>query len=253
MFRGYCADCDSRIFRGIDKELVESEQVFLALALRAASYAKWRSDVDMAATNSLAIEKYGHGDVPTCVFPPKLPADLLYRWRVSNFCIDWTMQMLRDGRTDCLNTVTIEFESRIPLRFSMAGLLTTDLRMREKSVDLEKCRLPPLLFMHLLDFDNTSRLVLSSPTYVPREIFQQFVNTLLSVALTGHLTDVLFRFMVNNNQGLAANPQFLSSLEPEQQGFLFASISANYYFGCPHSVTRLCYPPYMDFWSLCRK
>jgi len=161
-------------------------------------------------------------------------------------------RIIAEKQFERLNTVTIEFNEKVPFRFTMVGSFTTDIRMIPVEILRSDCAATPMYAMSILDFGNKSTLVISSHVSVPRKYLTQFMTEILKLSCSGHLTDVLLRFMINNNQGFAARPSFMNSMDHEAISYYFGSVSGKYYFGLNESVTRICFPPYLNEWTLKR-
>ena len=74
--------------------------------------------------------------------------------------------------------------------------------------------------------------------------FQEYANS-------GHLADILLRYMFVNNHGLIFKPSFVPTLNGEQARYLTGPLADKMYHGLDPQISRICDPPYFEYaWQL---
>lgn len=260
VFRGFCNACDSSLFEKIDQSLQLDDETYLLLAYRAACYSHWRAEVDLRSIELAPseIRKMVEGD--TSLPPLRTDFEKAYATptREAKRHRDESskrMDSLRDNidasNYDCLTTEVFDFGRRLPYRYSVAASFTTSLRHEHIYVSQEECPPTPSVYLHLLNVESTTKLILSWPNYVPDKFPNTWLTQLMQFSESGHLADVLLRYMFIFNHGLVFDPSVVPKLRHEQSAFLTSPLATSYYHGDKPEITRICEPPYFDHnWKL---
>jgi hypothetical protein len=255
IFRGFCNKCDSSIFRKIDQPLILDDESLALLAYRAACYWNWRSEVDLRTIELTPsnIRKIIQDDQS---MPPladnfeveqeaRATKTKEQRDRVSGMMKSIQSRVL-SGDYSFLESYILDFACNLPCRFSIASTFAISLHFENTEISQYECPPMPALFMHLLNSGGSTKLILSWLKDVPDRYPTDWLAKLIHYSETGHLADVLLRYMFIQNHGLVMRPSFASSLGFEQSSFLTASLASQFYLGQKPQPTRICNPPYFD-------
>jgi hypothetical protein len=260
VFRGFCNSCDSSLFEKIDETLNLTAEIFTLLAYRAASYSNWRAEVDLrnleltpgmvremvSADSSLPPLKEGFES-----FYEKQIDDSKRHRNDTKSLMSGLRNEIDAENFDYLETRVFDFGRRLPFRYSVAASFTTSLRHEHVNVSKSECGPTPSLYLHMLDSGSTTKLIMSWPKYVPQRIPDTWLTQLIQYSDSGHLADVLLRYMFIHNHGLVFSPSFVPSLDHEQASFLTAPLATSFYHGQKPGITRICEPPYFaSDWKL---
>lgn len=253
VFRGFCNPRDSSIFKPIDAPLQLSPEVYLLLAYRASCYWNWRANVDLRSLELLpdklseAVAKDTElprltGD-PALAIKPLIDAENDHCNRVAQVMTN-VREAVDNADYNFLETMTLDFGQDLPFRFSLAASFATSLRNEPVTISQKECPPMPAVFFHMLDVGGTTKLILSWPKYVPDRYPNEWLTQLIQYSESGHLADLIWRFMFINNHGLAFRPSFVPELNNEQCAFLTAPLATAFYHNVRPQVTRIAEPPY---------
>lgn len=260
VFRGFCNSCDSSLFEKIDRSLKLEDETYLLLAYRAACYSYWRAEVDLRTIELTPseVKKMVEGDAS---LPPlranfeksyAIPTNEAKRHRnESRKLMDSLRDKIDSSSLDFLTTHVFDFGRKLPYRYSVAASFTTSLRHEHVEISQEQCPPTPSVYLHLLNVDSTTKLIVSWPNYVPDKFSDAWLTQLMQYSESGHLADVLLRYMFIFNHGLVFNPSVVPTFRHEQSAFLTSPLATSYYHGDKPDITRICEPPYFDHnWKL---
>lgn len=260
VFRGFCNKCDASIFRRIDQPLALDPESFALLAYRAACYWNWRAEVDLRTAELIPLKtrEITLGDHSL----PPLPEDheealkpLIKNARDHRDAVCKMMASVRDqvlsSNFSFLESHVLDFRCDLPLRFSLAATFSLSLHYEHVDIRTHECPSTPALFIHLLNSGGSTKLILSWLKCVPDRYPNDWLTKFIYYSETGHLSDVLLRYMFIQNHGLVMRPSFASSLNCEQNAFLTAPLATRHYLDQTPQPTRICNPPYFDLnWKL---
>ena len=260
VFRGFCNKCDSSIFSKIDRPIALDDESFLLLAFRAACYFNWRAEVNYRASHLLPekIQEMAQSD-------PEIPplqdrfelalASQIESTKLQRNVIKQMTESIRDavvsGAHNIIRTKVYDINTDLPVRFSLAGCMVTSLRHEHIHISQIECPLLPAFFFHLLDVDGSTKLIFSCLDCIPEHFSNAWIEELEIRSNSGHLADVLLRFMFINNHGLVFKPSLVHTFSHEQAAYLTSPLSGKMYFDAEPQITRICEPPYFDLnWQL---
>ncbi len=260
VFRGLCNKCDTSIFRPIDQPLVLNPESFALLAYRAACYWNWRAEVDLRAAQLTPIKIRDVLQVDKSLLPIREDIEKALEPVIIRAigCRDGVAEMMRSVRDNVLQndfnfleSHVLDFRCRLPFRFSLSSTFAISLHCDTVSISQYECSSMPAFFFHVLNSGDSTKLILSWLKCVPDRYPHDWLTKFLYYSETGHLADVLLRYMFIQNHGLVLRPSFVQSLNCEQSAFLTSPLASQHYFDQAPEPTRICSPPYFDLkWRL---
>lgn len=260
VFRGFCSTCDSSLFRKIDQSLQLNNEAYMLLAYRASCYSLWRAEVDLRHLQLTPVEirKMVDGDssLPSlrADFDQNYTAPILEAERHRDAARNITNSLREHIDTadfESLTTHVFDFGRKLPFRYSVAGSFTTSMRHEHVDISQKECPPTPSVYIHMLNVDSSTKLIVSWPKHVPSRYPNAWLDELIQYSNSGHLADVLLRYMFINNHGLVFNPSLVPTLRHEQSSFLTSPLATTYYHSERPDTTRICEPPYFDYnWKL---
>lgn len=262
IFRGFCNRCDNEVFQKIDKPLVLDPEIYALLAYRASCFANWRAKVDLRALELLPekLKAIAEGDdaMPQVREDIDQGSDPEFQGFAANEAslgaLTAYLKSSADGAFDNLETAVFDFGRQLPVRFSVSASFTLGLRQESVRITARDCVPRPAVFLHLLEEGGTTKLILSWPSYVPARFPQAWIDQLEGWSASGHLADVLWRYMFINNFGLAFKPSVAEGWTMAQHRFLTGPLATQMYNLGKIPVTPLHEPALFgaDAWQLTR-
>jgi len=260
VFRGFCNSCDSNLFAKIDRPLVMDSETYLLLAFRSACYFNWRYEVDYRAAELRPglTRKMVESDpeLPRLIDGfEQLEAPEIEKAKFMSDQVKVMTDSLRDAvaakNFGLLETRVFDFKQDLPIRFSLAASIVNSLKNEHTHVSQIECPQFPGVFLHILDVDGTTKLIFSWLKCIPERFPNVWIEQFKKLSDSGHIADVLLRFMFINNHGLVFKPSFVPTLNHEQSSYLTSSLAGRMYNGVEPEISRVCHPPYFDLgWKL---
>lgn len=260
VFKGFCNKCDNDLFIKIDSKLTISKETLLLLAYRSTCYFNWRYAVDL---NSVIFRKDSiKGMIEKNPELPKLKKsfDHSHKKEVDEITerrkeVEKIMHSIRHGldnqNFDIIKSRIFDFGKELPIRYSLAGTFVTSLLNEKVAVSQIEHPDMPMLFFHILSEGNTTKLIFSWLSSVPERFPNKWIKQLEQFSKSGHLADVLMRFMFISNHGLTFSPSLDKEFGHEATNYLIAPLSGHVYHGLKPEITRICIPPYLAFnWKI---
>lgn len=260
VFRGFCNSCDSKLFDKIDRPLTLDKETYLLLAYRSTCYFNWRSEVEYLEVkkNHILTEEMVESDYEL----PRLKDgyerqfdshkdQAMYRKDKIRTMMDSLRDAIESGDSGIIETRMYDFNEELPFRYSLASVMTTSLLNEHINICQLECPPLPGMFLHLLEIDGTTKLIFSWLKCIPKRYAESWIQQFERFSESGHLADILLRYMVINNHGLISKPSFVATLKPEQSFFLTKPLMDQMYLGSQPQPTLLRTPPYFDLnWRL---
>jgi len=261
IFRGFCSKCDASIFKKVDQPLSLDKETFALLAYRAACYFNWRAEVDL---RGLMLEPVKLRELITKGMPlpplkdkleevskPEIQSAIRHRDGVATI-MDAVRSSVTKGDYDFLETKTFEFGCELPFRYSLAATFSSSLLGEYVNISTTECPQIPALFIHFLNIDGTTKLIFSWMKCVPDRYVDDWLRQFQEYSESGHLADVLLRYMFINNHGLVLRPSFLNTLNENQTEYLTQPLrAATYFIGEVSQPAKFFTPPLFDLnWKL---
>jgi len=260
VFKGFCNKCDNDLFEKIDSNLSITKETNLLLAYRAACYFNWRYEVDLNSVvfkkDSILEMKRKNPDLPDL----KDTFEASHENQVKHLSArrDEVKKMMHSVREaiynknyDFITSRVFDFDEELPIRYSLAGTFVTSLLNEKIFVSQIDHPEMPMLFLHVLSDETSTKLIFSWFSSVPDQYPLEWLDQFETFSHSGHLADVLLRFMFISNHGLVFRPSFNKVLRHEGTNYLTSPLSGQVYHGLTPEVTRICHPPYFDFaWKL---
>lgn len=249
-FRGFCNPCDYRIFKNIDKPLILSDEIYSLLAYRAISYKLWRSKVDEKAFELLpkaVSEVFDRSLEPEEAAEIRTHVAEMKSKQVEISSVTKEIQNKLDQLDyTFLTTRVFDLGEEIPIRYSVAHTFAHDIHCQSVTIPRSECFNPPLYFIHLLKIEGTTKLIFSWMSYIPKKYPDSWIKQINTISKSGHLPDILLRYMFVNNHGLVFDPKFEHSLNFESSQYLTSPVSGSFYANEKIQPSRVCYPPYFN-------
>jgi len=216
-FQGFCAECDNKIFAGIDQipESVTPRIAFL-LAYRSFAYARWRLAVELQTAIS-------HNPLDRARLPMQ-GTSFTYAWQLAASDLHATTfhHELETNSFGGLTTMVWDLGDAAGhgLRFSAMVPMNLDLRFRNIGVTFGDCVLPPSAFVHLLEVAGTVQLIVSWRNWVPSGVVDHFLESIEKAIRANRLADAFIKFAVISNNGLVMAPSWLANWDPKTRAAL---------------------------------
>lgn len=256
VFKGFCNKCDNDLFGKIDSELEITKETSILLAYRSACYFNWRYAVDL---NSAILRKDTIKEmIEKNPGLPKLKEtfESSNQKRVDHLTErrDEIEKMMISIRSEIdkqnfnfIQTRIYDFGENLPIRYSLAGTFVTSLLNESIFVSQIEHHEMPMLFLHILHEGNSTKLIFSWLSTVPKRYPEKWLSQFEEYSNSGHLADVLLKFMFISNHGLVFWPSFSKSFTHEGTNYLTAPLSGQVYHGLKPEITRICNPPYFNY------
>lgn len=232
--RGFCRKCDNDIFIEIDKSIVQiTPKIALLLAYRCFAYKCWHDEVE-ANKNRLLAKTYQNWDQIKEETSLELREDALQkkekqleeniRKKKQNLFIANIFQdAIENKRFFRLKSVIFELERLLPYRFSGCMPLTLDFLNRSIEIDWGDCIAMPYVFIHILNVNQTSQIIISWLDYTPDDYAQTYIQSIRDID-SKDFNDAVVRYICLHNLGFAAKPSWTDKLTPEAHSFFIAPI-----------------------------
>lgn len=217
-FKGFCNQCDNNIFDLIDKPLNLIPEEMPLLAYRAFSYHYWieRFEADSSKKIYQLLGKR-LSDIPPIRIDDLRVAksreeEIQYEIQSDNYIRDSLLSEIEGNESNLKSHIFI-LKNKSDFLYSCATPLTLDILMNSVEINWETSWEPPKIFIHLLNYQNTSALILTW-----NEKFDQFAQRSIGIIKALNPVELKVVLLSNfsfNNMGLAVKPSFLKSIPIE--------------------------------------
>lgn len=230
-FKGFCNQCDNNIFEPIDKPLNLTVEEMPLLAYRAFSYHFWieRFEADSAERFYKHLGKSLKNIPPVRIKDGRIAKsreeEIKYEIQSDNFIRDNLLAEIAKSESN-FNSQIFILKEKSDFLYSCAVPLTLDIFMNSVQMDWSTSWEPPKLYFHLLNYQNTSAIVLTWDKKY--EKFSQNLIGLIKALNPTELKVVLFSYFSFNNMGLVVKTSFLNSIPIELNKKIRKEIE-NYY------------------------
>jgi len=214
-FKGFCNPCDNNIFKLIDQPLNLIKKEMPLLAYRAFSYHYWigRFEADSAERCYKILGENLNNVPPARIDDPRVAKsraeEIQYEIQSDYLIRDSLIEEIKGNQSKLKSEIFI-LKEKSDFLYSCAVPLTLDIFMNPVEINWSTCWEPPKLFFHLLNYQNTSALILTWD-----EKFEKFVRNfigMIKVLDPIELKVILFSYFSFNNMGLAVRTSFLESI-----------------------------------------
>lgn len=217
VFRGFCGDCDGKVFKSIDDLSVLSSTNVALLNYRAFSYYFWWDRIEIKKRALLS--KWGNyclSSVPPSRVPishaVKNQEDEAEYIETSNRVIrEDILACVTDESNSSFDSVVFDICTDPKIRFSCALPLTVDIFNSVIPLDWSTSIEIPRWFWHFLSVNGAVKLIISwHKKYA--DLVEQQLHLLLALN-DSERSRVIFQFFCFNNMGLACSPPVAQSAE----------------------------------------
>jgi len=249
-FRGFCNSCDRTLFKSIDAPISNvTPEIAMLLAYRSFSYKVWRDEVHANTERMIYEQRETLADSSDQSVPPyraltdeelaaaeaKRVQDKLLNLSTANIF------QVAIKQQDYQRTKSVVFycDELLPYRYSCTVWLNKDFLFRDVQINWHDCIQPPFVFVHALEVNGKSSIIVSWFDYTPEKYVEPFVDTIRSLSASGDLADALLRYAYINNHGFAADPDWIKQWPSVAREQLVQPVVAKVYQGSEIPATEI--------------